>query len=94
MKTNTAIYDKGPAGQPIPGKAFQAEPAGPACDDIVAKACPERIGTVRRIHRLWKGPLGTCYRVNWHEDDGWMDGERRIVRSAFVTVKDGLAVVS
>ena len=64
--------------------------------DIVAKACPERPGTVRRIHRLWKGASTTSYRVNWHQDDGgWGElGERRISASCFVTVSaDGQVTI-
>ena len=97
MKTNTTIYTRMPSANEIKRDEERlARLAREAQDDeIVAKACPDRPGTERRIHRLWNGPQGAAYRVNWHDDDRWMGlgGERRIVRSSFVTVKDGLAVV-
>ena len=59
-----------------------------ARQSIVNRQCPETPGTVRRIHRLWEGPQGAAYRVNWHEDEavGPWGSEHRVVASCFVTV--------
>lgn len=93
MKTETTIYDR----KMTPQQPCDSQVASEAQEDgIAALACPERPGTVRRIHRLWKGASTTAYRVNWHQDDGgWGElGERRISASCFVTVSaDGQVTV-
>ena len=52
---------------------------GDATLEIVARNCPEKPGTVRRINRLWPdGP----FRVNWLSQEG----DHAVADSAWVTV--------
>ena len=78
MMTRTKHPNSTQAVAAIVGSVIRTK-EGDAELELVERNCPEKPGTLRRIHRLWPdGP----FRVNWQS----LDGAHLITDSAWVAI--------